>query len=212
MLERRGTRDWGRLGDGWGNRSGSTAACLHTRNDFGGDDVVQDEGLEEGVRKLGLFLKQNLGLFWMACDKRLYSIRKRRLREWKHTRPTFIWASISRPWPVGIVASVWLIASRAVIPGGAGLPGGRFDIEEIDASDSSPRKLLVEFLISPLTVDLPSRKGSESARSIRRGRPPTSVLFRFLTADNAVSWSCTQSQMDVGGEGNEAVPANSQNP
>ena len=42
---------------------------------------------------------------------------------------------------------------------------------------------------SPLTVVLPSRKGSESARSIRSGRPPTSVLLRFRTAEAAVSWS-----------------------
>lgn len=32
---------------------------------------------------------------------------------------------------------------------------------------------------SPLTAVLPSREKSESARLIRSGRPPTSVLFRF---------------------------------
>ena len=42
-------------------------------------------------------------------------------------------------------------------------------------------------IISPRTVVFPSRNGSESARSILRGRPPTSVLLRFRTADNAVS-------------------------
>ena len=35
---------------------------------------------------------------------------------------------------------------------------------------------------------LPSRKGSESARSIQSGRLPTSVLFQVRTAETAVSW------------------------
>lgn len=40
---------------------------------------------------------------------------------------------------------------------------------------------------SPRYVVFPSRDGSESARSIRRGLPPASTPFRFRTADNAVS-------------------------
>src|SRR5712691_5558954 len=49
---------------------------------------------------------------------------------------------------------------------------------------------------SPRTVVLPSRKGSESARSIRRGLPPTSTLLRFLTAERAVSWSIGNGDCD----------------
>src|ERR1700743_872600 len=50
---------------------------------------------------------------------------------------------------------------------------------------------------SPRTVVFPSRKGSESARSILRGLPPTSTLLRFRTAERAVSWSMGQGSWDL---------------
>lgn len=100
-------------------------------------------------------------------------------------------------WFGAIVARVWLIASADDVPGGSLIPGGR---TARNASDSLPRPVPPHVRCSagpgtppstssPRTVVFPSRKGSESAKSIRKGRPPTSTLLRFRTADAAVSWS-----------------------
>ena len=89
--------------------------------------------------------------------------------------------------------------SRTDEPFGTWIPGGRFARKasvsgtrppggrHCERGSEGPGKPLSRS--SPLTVVLPSRKGSESARSIRSGRPPTSVLLRFRTAEAAVSWS-----------------------
>ena len=73
--------------------------------------------------------------------------------------------------------------ARNASASGARPPGGRQCERGSEGPGKPPSKS------SPLTVVLPSRKGSESARSIRSGRPPTSVLLRFRTAEAAVSWS-----------------------
>lgn len=98
-----------------------------------------------------------------------------------------------------ILASNWLMLSRTDEPFGTWIPGGKFARNGSESDARPPGGRHCErgsegpgkppSKSSPLTVVLPSRKGSESARSIRSGRPPTSVLLRFRTAEVAVSWS-----------------------
>jgi hypothetical protein len=98
-----------------------------------------------------------------------------------------------------IVASTWLIASRTFVLAFTGSPGGRPAMNACVLSGLRPgpsrsrphagRWWSPASRISPRTVVLPSRNGSESARSMRRGRPPQSVPFRLRTAESAVSWS-----------------------
>jgi len=117
----------------------------------------------------------------------------------RRLKPTFIWARTSINWLGGMPAKVWLMLSSVDVPGGLTLPGGRLarnDSGSFEGLREPPLDLGSEgpgtppSRSSPLTVVFPSRNGSESARSIRRGRPPTSVPFRFRTAERAVSWSC----------------------
>lgn len=126
-------------------------------------------------------------------------------------RRTFICARTSINCVGFIVANVWLITSKDVIPMGNGAPAGN-DLRNASLSLSGPppppprgpyprspprasslslhcARVSPPSSNSPRTVVLPSRNGSESARSIRRGLPPTSTLLRFRTADWAVSWS-----------------------
>lgn len=80
-------------------------------------------------------------------------------------------------------ARTFVTTSSDVDPGGTGTPGGRFAKgSDLCGRSSSGR-------VRPALVVLPSKNGSESARSIRRGRPLTSVPLRFRTAAAAVSWS-----------------------
>ena len=113
---------------------------------------------------------------------------------------TFICASTSSICDGSARASIVLMVSSAVEPGGTGTPGGsccRNAFGFVLRSRSRSRswrsrhcaRVSPPSTSSPRTVVLPSKNGSESARSMRIGRPPMSCPFKFRTADSAVSWS-----------------------
>lgn len=118
----------------------------------------------------------------------------------RKARLTFICANTSMSSFVFIVPSVCVIESRGVDPGGTGIPGGSpasiegslpplapVRVRHCDRGSAGPG--VPPSINSPRTVVLPSRKGSESARSILSGLPPTSTSLRLRTAERAVSWS-----------------------
>lgn len=83
-----------------------------------------------------------------------------------------------------------MIVVKASEPGGMGIPLGRLASGSNFLSSllcRGGRSLSSFRVVLPALVVLPSKKGSESARSMRRGRPLTSVPLRLRTADAAVS-------------------------
>lgn len=127
--------------------------------------------------------------------------------KWSPSR-TFICASTSRICAGSARASIVLIVSSAVEPGGMGTPDGRcwrnafgFVLRSRSRSRSWRSRHWARVsppsTSSPRTVVLPSKNGSESARSMRSGRPPRSCPFRFRTADSAVSWSAGKGERGI---------------